>query len=178
MLTKKMEDALVKHINEEFHSAYIYMSMSAHSSSLGLKGFAKWFMTQYHEEMMHAMKIYEYVQSQGGAIVLGAIAEPPKDFKSPLDLMQQTLTHEQYMSRNINDLLEVAIEERDHATQIFLHWFVTEQVEEEDTVGDIVARLKLIGEDASALFMMDKELAGRTVNVPTDFSNGIGNALK
>jgi len=178
MLTKKMEDALVKHINKEMHSAYIYMSMAAHSTSMGLKGFGTWFMAQYHEEMMHAMKMYEYVQSQGGKIILGAIEEPPGAFKSALDMMEKTLDHERYMSKNINDLLEVAIKERDHATQIFLHWYVTEQVEEEDTVGEILAKLKLIGKDPNALLMMDKDLAGRAVTVPTDFSLGIGAALK
>ncbi|MDH3976660.1 MAG: ferritin [Deltaproteobacteria bacterium] len=178
MLAKKMEKALVRHINEELHSAYIYMSMSAHSSSTGLKGFSTWFMAQYHEEMMHAMKMYEYVQSQGGEIILTAIEEPPRGFKSALDMVQQTLDHERYMTKNINDLLEMAIEERDHATQIFLHWYVTEQVEEEDTVGEILARLKLIGDDPNALLMLDKEMGGRAVTVPTDFSQGIQGALK
>lgn len=178
MLTEKMEDALVRHINKEMHSAYIYMSMASHSTAKGLKGFATWFLVQYHEEMVHAMKMYEYVQSQGGKIILRSIEEPMRDFKSALDMFQKTLEHERYMSKNINDLLEVAIEERDHATQIFLHWYVTEQVEEEDTVGEIVAKLKLIGDDANALLMLDKELGMRTVTVPTDFSLGIQAALK
>ena len=178
MLSKKMEDALVKHINKELHSAYIYMSMAAHSTSMGLKGFSTWFLAQYHEEMMHGMKMYEYVQSQGGEIILSAIEAPPRDFASAIDMIQKTLDHERYMSKNINDLLEVAIAEKDHATQIFLHWYVTEQVEEEDTVNEILAKLKLIGKDANALLMMDKELGARTVTVPTDFSKGVQAALK
>jgi len=178
MLTKKMEEALVRHINKEMHSAYIYLSMAAHSTSAGLKGFAAWFIVQYHEEMVHAMKMYEYVQSQGGKVILLAIDEPPRDFKSPLDMFQKTLDHERYMSKNINDLLEMAIEEKDHATQIFLHWYVTEQVEEEDTAGEIVAKLKLVKDDPNALLMLDKELGTRTVSVSTDFSQGIKTALK
>ena len=176
MLTKKMEDALVKHINKEQHSAYIYMSMSAESAFLGLKGFASWFMVQYHEEMFHAMKMYEYVQSQGGKLDLAAVEAPLKGFKSPLDMMEKTLKHEQYMTRNINDLLELAIKEKDHATQIFLHWYVTEQVEEEDSVNEIIAKLKLIGKDANALLSIDKDLSARAVTIPTEFSKGVQTA--
>lgn len=178
MLSTKMEEALVRQINKEMHSAYIYLSMSADSSSKGLKGFASWFMSQYHEEMFHAMKLYEYVQSQGGEIVLTAIEEPPRGFKSALDMFEKTLAHEQYMTKNINDLLELAIEEKDHATQITLHWYVTEQVEEEDTVNDIVAKLKLIGNDANALLTIDKELDARTTTVPTDFSTSVTSQAK
>jgi len=173
MLTKKMESALVKHINKEMHSAYIYMSMSAHSASIGLKGFARWFMVQYHEEMFHHMKMYEYIQSQGGNIVLATIEEPLKGFKSALDMFEKTLAHEQYMTKNINNLVDIAIEEKDHATQIFLHWYVTEQVEEEDSVNEIIAKLKLIGNDANALLSVDKDLATRAVTVPVDFSTSV-----
>lgn len=178
MLSKKMEDALVKHINKEMHSAYIYMSMSAESAAMGLKGFSSWFMSQFHEEMFHAMKLYEYVQNQGGEIVLTAIEEPPRGFKSALDMFEKTLAHEQYMTKNINDLLELAIEDKDHATQIALHWYVTEQVEEEDTVGGILAKLKLIGGDANALLTIDKELAARKITVPTDFSISVTSQAK
>ena len=173
MLSKKMEDALVGQINKEMHSAYIYLSMSAESAAMGLKGFASWFMCQYHEEMFHAMKLYEYVQNQGGKIVLAAIEEPPRNFKSALDMFEKTLAHEQYMTKNINDLLELAIEARDHATQITLHWYVTEQVEEEDTVNDIIAKLKLIGGDANALLTIDKDLGARVTAAPTDFSTSV-----
>ena len=173
MLNKKMEEALVKQINKEMHSAYIYMSMSAESAVMGLKGFASWFMSQYHEEMFHAMKLYEYVQNQGGQIVLTAIEDPPSGFKSALDMFEKTLAHEQYMTKNVNDLLDLAIEAKDHATQITLHWYITEQVEEEDTVNDIVAKLKLIGGDANALLTIDKDLGTRTTTVPTDFSTSV-----
>ena len=173
MLTKKMESTLVKHINKEMHSGYIYMAMSTHSASIGLKGFAAWFMSQYHEEMFHAMKMVEYVQSHGGDIKLTAIEDPLGGFKSPLDMFEKTLGHEQYMTDNINKLVDLAIEEKDHASQIFLHWYVTEQVEEEDSVNDILARLKLIGKDANALLTIDKELGTRGVTVPTDFSTSV-----
>ena len=178
MLSKKMEEAFVKHINKEIHSAYIYMSMSARSGEMGLKGFATWFMVQYHEEMLHAMKMYEYVQSQGGEIILYAVEAPPRGFKSALEMVEKTLAHEQYMTKNINNLMDLAIKDGDHASQIFLQWYVTEQVEEEESVNEILARLKLIGKDANALLTVDKELGARAVTVPTDFSKGVAAALK
>ena len=173
MLSKKMEDALNGHINGEMYSAYLYMSMSAHSSSIGLKGFANWFMAQYHEEMFHTMRTYEYLLSQGGELRLMDIKKPPNGFTSPLDMFEKTLEHERSVTKRINDLLDLAIDEKDHASRIFLQWYVTEQVEEESTVGDIVARLRLIGDDPNALFVVDGELKGRAVTVPTDFSKGV-----
>jgi ferritin len=174
MLSAKMNDALNEQINKEIYSAYLYMSMSNQSNEMGLKGFANWFMAQYHEEMFHAMKIYEYIARQGGKITLKAIAEPPGEFASPLDMMTKTLEHEQFVTRSINDLMETAIAEKDHATQIFLQWYVTEQVEEEENDNDIIAQLKLVQESPHGLMMVDRDLAGRMTTVPTDFSKGVG----
>ena len=173
MLKKEITDALNDQINKEIYSAFLYMSMSGYTNDLVLKGFASWFMVQYHEEMFHAMKIYEYVQSQGETVVLKTIDAPPADFTSPLDAFEKTLAHEQVVTQSINDLMDLAIEHRDHATKIFLEWYVTEQVEEEDTASDMIAQLKMIGDDAHALLMMDRELAGRIANVPVDFSKGV-----
>lgn len=178
MLSKKIENALTKHINKEIHSGYIYMSMSSHATSLGLKGFASWFMIQYHEEMFHAMKLFEHVHSRGGTNNLIAIDEPLKDFKSPLDMFEKTLAHEQYMTQNINELMELAVKEKDHATQIFLQWYVSEQVEEEDAVNDIILKLKLIGKDPNGLFTLDTELGSRLATVPLDYSKGVQAAAK
>ncbi|MCW7076328.1 MAG: ferritin [Candidatus Syntrophoarchaeum sp.] len=126
MLSEKMYDALNTQINREIYSAYLYLSMSAYSTYIGLKGFANWFMVQYQEEMAHAMKLYDY----------------------------------------INELADLAIEERDHATGIFLQWFVTEQIEEESNDNEIIARLKLIGDDGNGLLMLDKELGMRVFTPP------------
>lgn len=178
MLSQKMTDALNEQINKEMYSAYLYMSMSVASNEMGLKGFANWFMVQYHEEMYHAMKFYEYVGRQGGKIALKAIAEPPSDFSSPLDMFTKTLEHEQFVTRSINDLMDLAIEEKDHASRIFLQWYVTEQVEEEENDNDMIAQLKLIGDNPQGLMMLDRELAGRAANVPTDFSKGVEGAAE
>ena len=166
MINEKMTDVLNKQINNEIYSAYLYMSMSAHSTHIGLKGFANWFMVQYQEEMVHAMKLYDYINSQGGKVRLQSLDQPPSEFDSPLDMFEKTLTHEQFITKCINDLVDLAMAEKDHATNIFLQWFVTEQIEEEGNDNDIISKLKRIGGDGNALFMIDKELATR-VFVPS-----------
>jgi len=166
MLSKKIEKALNEQLNKEMYSAYLYMSMSAHSTSIGLSGFANWFMVQYHEEMEHAMKIYNYINEQGGKVKLMAIDEPPSVFKGPMDMFQKTLKHEQFITKSINDLMDLAIKEKDHATQIFLQWFVTEQIEEEGNDNEIINKLKLAGDKGNGLFMIDKELGARVYIPP------------
>ena len=161
MLSKTMLNALNEQINKEMYSAYLYLSMSAYSQSAGLKGFANWFMVQYQEEMGHAMKIYDYVNDQGEKVVLKAIEKPPAEFESPLDMFEKTLTHEQFVTKSINDLVGLAKSEKDYATEIFLQWFVTEQIEEEGNDNDIISRLRLIGGDGNGILMLDRELGSR-----------------
>ena len=173
MVSKKMAEAINDQMIREMYSAYLYMSMSNFSSNLGLKGFANWLMVQYHEEMFHAMKMYEYLQSQGSEIKLKQIDEPPSKWESPLDMFEKVLEHEKKVTAWINELMEIAIAEKDHASRIFLQWYVTEQVEEEENDNDIIAPLKLIGDNAQGLMMLDKELAARMATVPTDFSKGV-----
>jgi ferritin len=177
MLSEKMVQVLNEQVNREMYSAYLYMSMSAHCSNVGLKGFANWFMVQYHEEMLHAMKIYEYIQRQGGQVHLKPIEGPPIDFESPLDMFSKTLEHERFITRSINELMDTAISEKDHASQIFLQWYVTEQVEEEENDNDIITQLKLSKENAHGVMMLDRELAARMTTVPTDFSKGVEAAM-
>ncbi|MBU2497464.1 MAG: ferritin [Proteobacteria bacterium] len=181
MIGKKIEKALNEQMNKEMYSAYLYMAMSAFSDSIGLKGFGNWFMVQYHEEMLHAMKIYEYIQRQGGRAKLMTIKEPPSDFDSALDMFEKTLAHEKFITQSINELVDLAIAEKDHATHIFLQWYVTEQIEEEENDNDIIAELKLVGSGAegkSGLYLIDKELAARVTTVLTDFSKGIEAGMK
>lgn len=161
MLSKRMLDELNKQINREMYSAYLYMSMSAYSEYTGLKGFANWFMVQYKEEMEHAMRFYHYINDQGEQVKLMAIEEPLSVFESPLDMFEKTLAHEQFITKSINDLVDVAIEEKDHATNIFLQWFVTEQIEEESNDNDIIGQLQRIGDNGNGLLMLDKELGTR-----------------
>ncbi len=173
MISEKMNAALNAQVTKEMYSAYLYMAMSSYSSSIGLKGFAGWFMVQYHEEMYHAMKIYEYIHRQAGEVALKAIDEPPAAFEGALDMFEKTLAHEQMVTRSINDLMDIALSEKDHATQIFLQWYVTEQVEEEENDNDIIAQLKRIKDNPQGLMMLDRELGQRAANVPLDFSKGV-----
>lgn len=166
MLSKKMEAALNEQLNKEIYSSYLYMSMSANSTHIGLKGFANWFMVQYQEEIVHAMKFYDYINDQGSQVKLMAIDAPPTEFTSPLDMFEKTLKHEQFVTKRINDLVDLAINEKDHATNIFLQWFVTEQIEEEANDNDIIAKLKLVGKKGDALLMLDRELAARVFTPP------------
>ena len=181
MIIQKMEQALNEQMGKEMFSAYLYMAMSAHSAFIGLKGFANWFMVQYHEEMLHAMKLYEYIAKKGGKPRISAMQAPPTKWASPLDMFEKTLEHEQFITKSINDLMELAIAEKDHATQIFLQWYVTEQIEEEENDNDIIAKLKLLGTGPDAnngLFMLDKELGARVTSVPTEYSKGVEAAIK
>ena len=173
MISQKMADAINRQINNEMYSAYLYMAMSAHSSNVGLNGFATWFMTQYHEEMFHAMKQYNYLLDQGAAIHLQAIKEPPKSFSSAKDMFEKTLEHEKFVTKSINEIADLAMQEKDHATYQFFQWYVTEQVEEEKNDNDILQKLKLAGEAGPGLFMIDGQLGARALTVQSDFSKGI-----
>jgi ferritin len=173
MISKKMEDALNGQINKEMFSAYLYLSMSSYAEIDGFKGIATWFKVQYHEEMVHAMKFFEYIISQGGTVSLSAIEQPQTEFQSPLHLFEKALEHERFVTKCINELADEALSEKDHATKIFIDWFVTEQIEEEKNATEIIQTLKMIGDNKAALFLYDKDLGTRTVTVPTDFSKGV-----
>jgi ferritin len=173
MLKEKMQEALNKQINEELYSAYLYLSMSAYFDNTGLKGFANWMMVQYKEETDHAMKIYNYLLSQGATIKLLPIQQPPHEWESPLHAFQETLKHEQHITQCINDLVDLAEELKDRATYNFLQWYIDEQVEEEENDREIIDKLELIGDSKNGLFMLDKDLAQR-VYVPL-MQEGSGN---
>jgi len=161
MISKSMAASLNNHMNFELHSSLIYLSMSSSANELGLKGAANWFMVQYREEMVHFMKFYAYLVGQGINIELLPGKEVPNSYKSLLEMMQKTLDHEQIITGCINELSEQAVQEKDHATQIFLHWFVTEQIEEENNDRDLIAKLKLVGDNGHGILMIDAEMAQR-----------------
>ncbi|AEX86272.1 ferritin-like protein [Marinitoga piezophila KA3] len=166
MISKVMEEAINKQINEEMFSAYLYLSMSAYFEKIGLKGFANWMKVQYEEEMFHAMKFYNYLLSRGGEVKLYTIKEPKKDWESPLNAFEETLEHEKHITKCINELVDLAEKEKDRATFNFLQWYIDEQVEEEANDEEIIAKLKMIKDSPNGLFMLDRELAGRTFNEP------------
>ena len=161
MLSTKMQSALNLQINEELHSAYIYLAMSADADGKGLPGVANWFKQQYHEELAHAMRFFEYVLERDGEVALSAIAGPELGDETPLTLFEKALAHEQHITQCIFKLKDLAREESDHATDVFLEWFVNEQVEEEATTKAVVDQLRLVDGNPNGLFMIDRELAGR-----------------
>lgn len=161
-----MRKALNGQVNVEFYSAYLYLSMEAYFESLSLKGFVNWMRCQTQEEIVHAMKIYDHINERGGRVKLTAIEAPKIEWKSPLDAFEGTLAHEQKVTGLINDLVDLAMSERDHASNSFLQWYVDEQVEEEDSVGIVIDKLNLIGDAPEGLFMIDRELAVRTFTMP------------
>jgi len=166
MLSKKMEKAINGQINAELYSSYMYLGMSAWFTGKGMAGFANWMRQQAQEEMFHAIKMYDFVGGRGGKVVLEAIEKPPGDWKTSIEVFQATLAHEQKVTGLINNLVNQAMDERDHASNIFLQWFVTEQVEEEANATAILDKLKLIGKETGGLFALDQELALRVFTLP------------
>lgn len=166
MISKKMVDAINEQINAEFYSSYLYLSMAAHFDAVNLKGFANWMRVQAQEEDFHAKKFFDYVLSRQGRVQLKPIAGPPTSWKSPLDVFQATYKHETEVTARINKLATLAMKEDDHATSVLLHWFINEQVEEESNADALVQKLKMIGDNSSALFLVDQELAVRVFTPP------------
>jgi len=168
MIKEKMQDALNEQLNRELFSAYLYMSMSAHFQSINLKGFANWMSVQTKEELTHVMKFYDFINERSGRVILTAVEGPATEWDSPLAAFEAAYGHEQKITGHINDLVDLAVAESDHATNIFLQWFVTEQVEEESSVDEVVQKLKLAGDAPGALFLIDQELAQRIFVPPAN----------
>lgn len=166
MLSEKMQGALNNQINAEMHSAYIYLSMSAYFSDKNLNGFANWMRIQAQEEMLHAMKFYDFVIERRGRVLLQPIQAVPAEWESALAVFENALGHEQKVTGMINELVRLANEERDYASNSFLQWFVDEQVEEESNADGIVQQLKMVGDSPAVLFMLDREMATRVFTPP------------
>lgn len=168
MISKKMEKALNDQINAEAYSAYLYLSMAAYFEAENLPGLASWMRIQTQEETVHALKFFDFVNERRGRIVLKAIDQPPKEWESPLAAFEAAFEHEQLVTGRINDLVNLAVQEKDHATNAFLQWFVNEQVEEETSVDTIVQMLKMGEKAPGAMFMIDRELGQRTFTPPAE----------
>jgi len=161
MLGTRIQDAINEQINAELYSAYLYLSMAAYTEAANLAGFAHWMRAQANEEVEHALKFFKYVGERGGRVVLKAIEQPQVEWTSPLNVFEHTLEHERKVTGLINDLYEVALEEKDYASQMLLHWYIEEQVEEESNAEQIVAALKMVDEKPQGLLMVDRQLASR-----------------
>ena len=166
MISKKMTKAINDQINAEIYSGYLYMAMSSYCAVLGLKGSAHWFFVQMQEEMTHAIRFYKYVTDQGQHCVMEAVEKPQAKFKDLKDMFELTLAHEQLVTARINKLVDLARKESDHATDVMLGWFISEQVEEEATASEMLQTVTLAGKDMSGILMIDRELGARAFNPP------------
>ena len=168
MLNEKMEKALNGQLNAELYSAYLYLSMAAWCESADLPGMSNWMKIQFQEEQFHAMKLFDFIAERGGKVTLEQIDTPLTEWQSHMAVFEATLEHEQKVTGLINDLVYLARDERDNATEIFLQWYVNEQVEEEAGVGTIIGKLKIAHDSPQALLMTDQELGSRVFTPPTN----------
>jgi ferritin len=167
MLNEKIENAFNDQMMFEMYSANIYLSMATYFDAKNLTGFASWMKVQYQEEMFHVMKFYGYINERGGRVIIGGTDTPKTDWDSPLAAFENALAHERLVTGRINDLVDLAGQEKDHASLNFLQWFVAEQVEEESNVDGIVQQLAILAGDPSGLLMLDRELGQRIFTPPT-----------
>jgi ferritin len=161
MIAKSIEAALNKQVNREFYSAYLYLAMSSYFETISLRGFAKWMRIQAKEERAHALKIYDFLIARGGRVTLDAIEAPKAKWTSAGKVFEETYAHEQKVTAMINNLVDVAIKEKDHATFEMLQWFVKEQVEEEANASDILNQIRIVGDVPGHLFYLDHHLGKR-----------------
>ena len=166
MISKKMGKAFNDQIAAEFYSAHLYLAMSAYLESIDLPGFANWMRIQYQEEVSHGMKMFDYVIERDGRVLVKAFEAPPKEWDSALSVFEAVYEHEQKVTGLINNLMDIAMSEKDHAANIFLQWFVSEQIEEEASAHDVVQKLNLVGDESSGLFMLDGEMGQRVFTPP------------
>lgn len=166
MLSKKIENTLNVQINKELFSEYLYLSMATYFAAQGLSGFENFFIVQAQEERFHAMKFYHFVNERGGRVLLKKLADPKTDFSSIEEVFKLSLDHERFISKSIYEIMDLAIEEKEHATKSFLNWFVDEQVEEEASMQAILDKLKLIGGKGQGLLMLNTELGLRVFSPP------------
>lgn len=161
MIKKVCQEAINKQITKEMFSSNLYLAMAGYFHSINLNGFAHWMRLQAQEEMSHALKFFDYLLDRGGHVQIGIVEAPPSHWESPLTAFEAALKHEEFITESINQLADLAIRESDHATNILLQWFITEQVEEEATASEIVERLRMAGDSSGGLFMLDNELKQR-----------------
>lgn len=161
MLSKRIEKELNDQINAEYWSAYFYLSMAAYFENKNLPGFANWMKVQYQEEILHVMKFFNYVNDRGGRVLLKPVDAVKTEWKDEIEVFEDTLKHEQKVTGLINNLVNIALEEKDHATHNILQWYVSEQVEEESNVDEILQQLKMMEGNKHGLLMIDRELKQR-----------------
>ena len=167
MLDQKVAALLNEQVNKEFYSAYLYLDFSIYYDDIGLDGFSNWYRIQAQEERDHAMLFLQYLQNNGCKVTLDTIQKPDKELKDKLEVLEFGLEHEQYVTSLINTIYEAAQNAKDFRTTQFLDWFVKEQGEEEKNAEDMIKKMKLFGDDAKGLYMLNSEMAARVYNAPS-----------
>jgi ferritin len=162
MLSKKVEKAMSDQLQVELQSAYVYLGMSAYAESQSYPGMAQWLRAQWEEELAHAMRFYTFIIDRGSIVQFKALDAPSVEYKSMLDVFEQSLENEREVTASINGLYALVAEEKDFASQAWLDWFATEQVEEEKSVGQIVDDLRRIGDRGDGLYVLDRAMGTRT----------------
>lgn len=160
-ITKKITDSFNGQLKEEYYASYLYLSMAAYFEDQNLPGFAGWMKAQSTEELKHAMKFYKHIVERNGRVILAQIDKPKSEWSSPAEAFEDAYKHEQKVTSLIHDLVKLARDEKDYAAEVFLHWFVNEQVEEEEQTRNILDTLKSVGDSKQALIMLDRELGKR-----------------
>lgn len=166
MINKRVEEAFNIQINAELYSAYLYLSMAAYFEAQNLPGFANWMRVQFQEEQFHGLKMFDFVNERGGRVILTKIDGPKVEWENVVDVFEEVLSHEQHVTSLINNIMDIAIDEKDHATKSFLNWFIDEQVEEESAAEAIISELKLIDGKGNGILMMDREFRARVFIPP------------
>ncbi|WP_297232935.1 ferritin [uncultured Flavonifractor sp.] len=167
MLDQKVAALLNEQVNKEFYSAYLYLDFSIYYDDIGLDGFSNWYRIQAQEERDHAMLFLQYLQNNGCKVTLDTIQKPDKELKDKLEVLEFGLEHEQYVTSLINTIYEAAQNAKDFRTTQFLDWFVKEQGEEEKNAEDMIKKMKLFGDDAKGLYMLNTEMAARVYSAPS-----------
>ncbi|RJP33562.1 MAG: ferritin [Actinobacteria bacterium] len=167
MISQKMQEALNDQMKWEFYSEFLYLAMAGYFKARSLDGFANWMTIQTQEEHAHAMMFFAYIADAGGRPDVRAFDQMENEYDSVTDVFRKTVEHEKLVTMRINDLMDLAVEEKDHATAQFLAWFVKEQVEEVASPQKILDQLELVKEDGNALMMLDRELSQRVFNPPS-----------
>ena len=170
MISTTMNTSLNEQVKWELYSSYLYLGMAAYFQEAGLPGFANWMRAQAQEELSHGMIFFNFILGRGGSITLAPIDAPPPNYQNSLEVFEKTLEHERSVTARINKLVGRARKEEDFATDIFLQWFVTEQVEEEESASDVIHKLKLINNDGNGLLMLDRELGLRVFTPPAQLA--------
>lgn len=161
MIKKKVQDEVNDQIQAEFQSAWLYLAFAAWFESKNLNGFAHWMRIQWQEEQEHAMKFYNHLLRRGGEVELKNLEKPDVSAESVTEVFEKVLEHERYITKSIHSLYDLAKEEDDYPLQTLLHWFIDEQVEEEENAVSILESLKMIGEEGTSLYVLDRELGKR-----------------